>query len=139
VNGQHVTAGTQAALTFGRGGRALHSIAFSLRGFLAHPADWDIGLYAGTSPVAACTAGRCRGLRLVRTAGGAFVASPGSGNPDRVDEPPVQRVALPSGPQHVALRLTCVRSSGCSLTGRKRTRDPVGHPAILSIYSAVVR
>ena len=139
VKGQQAGAGTSAMLTFSRGGRALHSIAFSLRGVLARPRDWDAGLYAGSAPVAACTAGRCRGLRLVRARGGSLVASPGSGNPDAVNDPPTQRVALPSGTTRVALRLTCVRAGGCSLAGVSRRRDPVGHPAILSIYAAVVR
>jgi hypothetical protein len=139
VKGQRAGAGTSAALTFSRGGRALHSVAFSVRGFLARPADWNVGLYAGSTPIAACTAGRCRGLRLVHAHDGALVAGSGSGNPDAVNEPPTQRVTLPAGTTSVALRLTCVHLGGCSLAGVSRRRDPVGHPAILSIYAAVVR
>jgi dienelactone hydrolase len=137
ASGQRARTGTSAALTFTRG-RPLRSITVSLRGYLARPRDWDVGLYAGSTPVAACTAGRCRGLRLA----GSLIASPGSGDPDSVDEPPSQRIALPSGTRQVSIKLTCASPSGCSLGGisrKARPRDPVGHPAILSIYAAVAR
>jgi hypothetical protein len=49
----------------------------------------------------------------------------------------VQRFALPAGTRRVSWRLTCVAPSGCALDGSSkdaRERDPVGHPAILSLY-----
>jgi acetyl esterase/lipase len=131
------------------GAGTLTTVRASLRGFLARPSDWRVGLFASDAtsgpvddPVATCTKGRCTGLRLVGAHGGALVASPGSGDPDATDEPPVQTFRLPRGTRRVAWRLTCVAPKSCDLRGigrDKRERDPLGHPAILSLYRLDVR
>jgi hypothetical protein len=84
-----------------------------------------------------CDRGRCRGLRAVPGGGGTLLAAGGAGDPDATDTPPVQRFVLPAGTRRVSWRLTCVAPSGCALDGSSkdaRERDPVGHPAILSLY-----
>ncbi len=140
---------TQASLTYSApSSTPLRTVEASLRGFLARPADWDVGLYASTSdegdidtPVATCEAGTCRNLRLAPTQGGSAIASPdGESDPESVDEPPVQRIKLPAGTRRVAWRLICAAESGCPApTPGPRERDPFGHPAILSIYRVTVR
>jgi acetyl esterase/lipase len=125
----------------------------SFRGFLARPRDWAVGLYASrgatgiiTEPVATCVRARCRGLGLIRGRTGALIADPGtSADPDARTSPPRRRFALPAGTRRVAWRLRCVAAAGCSLQGAVdgagrsvRPRDPLGHPAIFSVYSVKV-
>src|SRR6202042_2398961 len=62
-------AGAQGTLSLDPG-RAIRRISVSFRGFLARPADWAIGLYAGEHEVAGCDAGACSGMRLVSTSAG---------------------------------------------------------------------
>jgi acetyl esterase/lipase len=143
--------GAQASLVLSTGG-ALHHVSAAFRGFLARPADWALGLYASTSSegplqtrVATCVSGQCSGLRFVSRDGGALIAASGSrGDPD-MQTPPDASFALPSGTRRVAWELQCVSSDGCSQAGiadqpgnSLRWRDPLGHPAIFSIYSVNV-
>jgi hypothetical protein len=131
-------------------GHVLHHLSAAFRGFLARPQDWALGLYASTStqgpirtPVATCVSGHCSGLRLVSADGGSLIAASGShGDPDAQGQPPTSRFALPAGTRRVAWELRCTAAGGCSLTGianppgtSPRWRDPLGHPAIFSIYS----
>jgi acetyl esterase/lipase len=143
--------GAQASLVLSTG-RVMHRISVAFRGFLARPEDWALGLYASTSNqgplserVAACVSGQCSGLRDVPSSGGDLIAASGSrGDPDAQANPPVARFDLPSGTRRVAWELRCVSLGGCSLAGitpggSLRPRDPLGHPAIFSIYSVQVR
>ncbi|HEX6390019.1 MAG TPA: alpha/beta hydrolase [Solirubrobacteraceae bacterium] len=140
--------GAQATLTLDPG-RTLRSIDVALRGFLARPQEWDVGLYASTAtrgeidtPVATCERARCTRLRLVRTRAGSLITLSGSAeNPDAGDAPPTGSFRLATGTRRLQWRLRCVAPSGCSLAAAAnrrgvslRPRDPLGHPAILSVY-----
>ena len=150
-SGETVPQGAEAALLYRPArGRTLRALDVSLRGFLLRSEEWDVGLFAsprerGTpaNRVAGCLSGRCKGMRLVHSRGGDLVVSSRrDANPDTRDDPPVQRFQLPAGTRRVAWRLMCVARAGCSLDNRgmrPRQRDPVGHPAILSLYRVVVR
>ncbi len=144
--------GAQASLVLSTG-HVLHGVSAAFRGFLARPQDWALGLYASTSTqgplqtrVATCVSGNCSGLRLVSRDGGALIAASGSrGDPDS-QAPSDASFALPSGTRRIAWELQCVADGGCSLEGIANTpgnslrwRDPLGHPAIFSIYSVQVR
>ncbi|MCW3017144.1 MAG: hypothetical protein JWO02_4236 [Solirubrobacterales bacterium] len=146
-------AGTQASLVL-QSRRVVRRLSATFRGFLARPQDWAVGLYASTrysvglrTKVAACERGRCTGLRLVKTTAGALIAAGGSGgDPDRREEPISADFALPPGTRRIAWRLRCVAAKGCSLAGSVnargvalRPRDPLGHPAIFSLYNVEVR
>jgi hypothetical protein len=145
--------GAEASLTL-QSRRVVRHLSAAFRGFLARPQEWSVGLYASTrtrgrigTEVAACEGGRCRRLRLVRTGAGSLVAAAGShGDPDRRDAPLSAGFALPAGTRRLAWRLRCIAPQGCSLTGpaglhgvSPRRRDPLGHPAILSVYRVAVR
>ncbi|UTI62604.1 alpha/beta hydrolase fold domain-containing protein [Paraconexibacter antarcticus] len=140
--------GSEAALTL-RLPRGTRSLTAMFRGFLARPRDWAVGLYGSsrthgtvTAPIADCMASSCHGLRLVRRRGGSLVAALAStGNPDARSTPTPERFRLPPDTRRVAWRLRCIAPGGCSLQGAVdargfslRRRDPLGHPAILSIY-----
>jgi hypothetical protein len=140
--------GKQASLVLDPG-RVLRRVSVTFRGFLARPQDWQLGLYASTStqgpiqtPVAACDKGSCSGLRLVSTSAGELVApTSSSGDPDSSDQPPSASFTLPGGTRRIAWELACVAPGGCSVKGianaagvSPRPRDPLGHPAIFSIY-----
>lgn len=130
-------------------GRVLSRLTVAFRGFLARPPEWRLGLYASTSthgaittPVAACSSGSCSGLSLHYTSYGALLAPRGfSGDPDFASQPPSASFTLPAGTRRVAWQLECVAAGGCSLRGigSARPRDPLGQPAIFSLYSADVR
>jgi acetyl esterase/lipase len=145
--------GAEASLVLS-GDHVVRRLAATFRGFLARPRDWEVGIYASgrargdaLTEVAGCDRGRCRGLRLVATRSGALIAAAGSrGDPDRREEPAAARFALPPGTHRVAWRLRCAAPGGCSLAGiagangsSARPRDPLGHPAIFSLYSVDVR
>jgi hypothetical protein len=147
-----LAAGAQASLVLSPG-RVMHRLSTRFRGFLARPQDWVLGLYASTrtqgpisTPVASCTQGRCSGLRLVSTQAGNLIAAKGSrGDPDRQAKPAKATFPLPAGTRRVAWELRCATAGGCSLSGiasqpgmSQRWRDPLGHPAIFSIYSVAV-
>jgi dienelactone hydrolase len=151
--GAVVPAGTQASLTL-QTPTVARRLSVSFRGFLARPQDWVLGLYASSSAqggtltkVAACDRGSCSGLRLVSTGAGALIAPRGSsGDPDQREQPPSATFSLPSGTRRLVWLLGCKAPAGCSLspavgpTGSSlRPRDPLGQPAIFSIYRAVVR
>jgi acetyl esterase/lipase len=137
--------GQNAALTLDPG-HPISKLAVSFRGFLARPQDWRLGLYASTSasgpvstPVAACDRGSCTGLGLYRTSSGSLLTASGSnGNPDNSNQPPRATFTLPTGTVRVAWQLECVASGGCSVQSiaHPRSRDPMGHSAIFSIYRA---
>lgn len=144
--------GAQASLVL-QTPNPVHALSVSFRGFLARPEDWQLGLYVSTStqgpiqtPVAACVRGNCSGLRLVQINGGALIApSNSTGNPDTLSKPPTVRFALPADTRRIAWQLSCAASAGCSQAGiahppgrSLRPRDPLGHPAIFSLYSAQV-
>jgi hypothetical protein len=108
-----------------------------------------VGLYASTdargtvdTPVAACERGHCTRLALVATRGGSLIAPAGSRrDPDDADTAPEASFGLPAGTRRLQLRLRCVAPAGCSLaaaTNRRgvslRPRDPLGQPAIFSVY-----
>ena len=129
---------------------SVHNVSVSFRGFLAHPRDWDLGLYASTSTagttgteVAGCNLGRCSGgLGLVRTPTGALVTSAGStADPDASAIPPNAGFTLPAGTRRIAWVLSCAASGGCPVQGIRpagkpspRPRDPLGQPAVFSLY-----
>jgi hypothetical protein len=127
-------------------------ITVSFRGFLARPQDWVLGLYASTeagatpTPVAGCTLGHCTGLRLVPSAGGGLLTAAGSSNnPDLSATPPSASFALPAGTRQLSWKLRCAAPGGCPLAGidsatgaSPRPRDPIGHPAIFSLYSVAL-
>jgi dienelactone hydrolase len=144
--------GAEASLVLDPG-HAISRLSATFRGFLARPQDWRFGLYASTSeggpigtPVAACVRGQCSGLRRYDTKLGALIAATGSrGNPDQADQPTPASFALPAGTRRIAWVLQCAASSGCSLNGiankaqvSPRARDPLGHPAVFSMYRAEV-
>jgi acetyl esterase/lipase len=144
--------GSESSLELRVAPRVRHLTA-AFRGVLARPRDWAVGLYAWgaatgnvATPVATCEQGRCRRLRLVRIRGGALLTAPGtSGDPDARPTPLAERFELPAGTRRVAWRLRCIAPAGCSLRGiadargrSMRRRDPLGHPAIFSIYTAAV-
>jgi hypothetical protein len=139
--------GQSASLTLAPG-HTISRLSVSFRGFLAAPQDWRLGLYASTStggpvstPVAACDRGNCTGLGLFRTSLGSLLTSNGSkSDPDQADKPPSATFMLPAGTVRVAWQLECVASSGCPVQtiSQPRPRDPLGQPAIFSIYSADV-
>jgi poly(3-hydroxybutyrate) depolymerase len=143
-------AGSNAALAL-VSNHPLSHLTVSFRGFLARPRDWVLGLYAASSAetlstptsVAECNRGACSGgLVLVPTAGGALLTSAGShADPDASDVPPRARFALPPGTRALAWQLRCAAPGGCSLRpavnaagASLRPRDPLGQPAIFSIY-----
>jgi hypothetical protein len=140
--------GQNASLTLAPG-HAISKLSVSFRGFLAQPQDWRLGLYASTStsgpvstPVAACERGSCTGLGLFGTSAGSLLTSTGSKtDPDQSNKPPSATFTLPSGTVRVAWQLECVASSGCPVQtiAHPRPRDPLGEPAIFSIYSADAR
>lgn len=146
--GTTAPAGTEASLTLGSG-RPLREVRASLRGFLARPAQWGVGLYASganTGPidgaVAACDRARCRGLTGRGTDAGLLIAAPGTRtDPDGQDDPVESRYPLPAGTRRIAWRLVCTAPSGCDLAPPDpvRDRDPLAHPAILSIDRVEVR
>ncbi|MCW3039781.1 MAG: hypothetical protein JWM31_1686, partial [Solirubrobacterales bacterium] len=148
-----VPAAAQASLVL-RSARAVRHLSATFRGFLARPREWSLGLYASphthgsiTVPVAACVRGTCSHLRLVDTPAGALIAAEGStGQPDQRETPIEAGFALPAGSRRVMWRLRCVAPAGCSLAGiakaggvSARRRDPLGHPAIFSVYRVAVR
>ena len=149
--GTTVPAGAEAALSYTpASGGALTTLEASFRGFLARPKEWTVGLFASsqaTGPigtqVAVCDRGHCRGLRLVPTHGGSLIAAPGGAHdPDREASPPVEHFNLPPGTRRIAWRMACGSPAGCSLAGigaTTRPRDPLGHPAILSLYRVRAR
>jgi hypothetical protein len=140
--------GQSASLTLDPG-HAISRLSVSFRGFLAAPQDWRLGLYASTSadgpvstPVAACDRGSCTGLALFRTSSGSLLTSASSkSDPDQSNKPPSATFMLPAGTVRVAWQLECVASSGCPVQSipHPRPRDPLGQPAIFSIYSADAR
>lgn len=151
--GATVPAGTEASLVL-RSTRSLRRVTARFRGFLAHPLDWAVGLYASSTtsgpirtPVAVCDHGACTDLRRIDADGGALIAASGSrGDPDASGTPVDATFALPAGTRRLAWSLRCVAAAGCSRTplvdgaGRsKRARDPLGHPAIFSVYRVAVR
>jgi hypothetical protein len=131
-------------------GHIARRLSVAFRGFLARPGDWRLGLFASLSTqgpiqtkVAACEKGGCSGeLRLVRSRVGSLVAGAGSdSHPDQLPRPQSATFNLPAGTRRLAWVLTCVAPKGCSLDGianaegiSARPRDPLGHPAIFSIY-----
>jgi hypothetical protein len=140
--------GQNASLTLDTG-HPVSKLAVSFRGFLARPQDWRLGLYASTStsgpvstPVAICDRGNCTGLGLFHTSSGSFVTSSGSNSdPDQSNKPPSATFTVPAGTVRVAWQLECVASGGCSVQSiaHPRPRDPLGEPAIFSVYSADAR
>lgn len=145
-------AGSQASLTVEPPG-AIRQLTVSFRGFLARPQDWVLGLFASsstggpiTTPVAVCARGSCSGLRLYPTGAGALLAPSGSrGDPDQADVAPSATFALPTGTRRIAWILACAAPGGCSLRGianaagvSPRPRDPLGQPAIFSLYQVKV-
>jgi hypothetical protein len=136
-----VQPGAEATLTL-RSGRPLRQLSVAFRGFLARPAEWTLELTAspgtaGATRVAACDRGRCDGLRLAARAGGALIAAADShGDPDAQAAPQSTRFALPSGTRVLTWRLRCTAAAGCGLPAANpaRARDPLGHPAIFSMY-----
>lgn len=143
-----LAAGQTASLTLAPG-RAISQLSVSFRGFLANPQDWNLGLYASTSttgpvstPVATCDRGNCTGLGLFKTSSGSLLTTSGShSNPDQSSKAPSATFTVPSGTVRVAWQLECAASSGCPLQSiaHPRARDPLGQPAIFSIYSADAR
>ena len=135
--------GQNASLTLAPG-HAISKLSVSFRGFLAQPQDWRLGLYASTStsgpistPVATCDRGSCTGLGLFRTSSGSLVTtSGGASDPDQSDQAPSATFALPAGTLRLAWQLECVASGGCPVQGiaNPRPRDPLGQPAIFSLY-----
>lgn len=125
-------------------------LSVTFRGFLARPSDWVLGLFSSTSSqgpvqaqVAACDRGRCSGnLSLIGTRAGSLIASSGAtANPDQSSQPQSATFDLPTGTRRIAWELSCVAPGGCSLKGitnavgvSVRPRDPLGQPAIFSIY-----
>lgn len=151
--GASVPAGTDASLSL-RTAPGVRRLTVSFRGFLARPQDWTLGLYASShatgsalTRVASCKLGTCVGLRLVRTPAGALIAPHGyRGDPDASDRPPSATFTLPPGTRRLVWLLSCAAAPGCSASGTvgsggasPRARDPLGQPAIFSIYKAVVR
>lgn len=151
--GATLAAGSESSLVL-RSSHRLSRLSATFRGYLARPSDWSVGLYASTrtrgpirTPVAACERGRCARLRLVPTASGSLLAAARShGDPDAREVPVAAAFRLPAGTRRLAWRLRCVAAAGCSLTGdvdlrgrSRRPRDPLGHPAILSLYRVDVR
>lgn len=149
VPGQVLRAGSKASLVLDPG-HVMKKLSVTFRGFLARPQDWSLGLYASpetsgsiTTPIATCNAGSCSGLGLLATSDGSLITPSGSSeNPDTSDQPPSASFSLPPGTRRIAWVLTCVASTGCSLNGiakpggvSPRPRDPLGHPAIFSLYS----
>ncbi len=144
-------AGAQASITLSSG-QVVHRVSVSFRGFLARPTNWTIGLYASrgrgapVTTVAACRRGRCSGLRLVSTGAGELIAAAGSrGNPDDRDQPADAQFTVPQGTQELTWQLRCDAPSGCSLApaatvggASVRSRDPLGQPAIFSLYRIAV-
>ena len=140
--------GSQASLALNPG-RPIQQLTVSFRGFLARPQDWVLGVYTSTStsgpiqtPVAVCMRGSCSGLSLYPTTAGAVLAPSGSrGDPDRSSQPPSASFSLPVGTRRIAWILICAARGGCSLKGisnvariSTRPRDPLGQPAIFSLY-----
>ncbi len=148
LSGAILASGAEASLTLSAD-RVVRSVSATFRGFLSAPQDWDVGLYASSqtsgaiiSRVAACERGSCSNLRLFGTAGGALIAASNSrGDPDRREKPVTADFVLPPGTRRIAWRLRCVAPAGCSQnpTAPLRRRDPLGHPAILSLYRLDVR
>jgi acetyl esterase/lipase len=129
--------------------RPLHSLTISFRGFLARPQQWELALLAshqtaGTAHtiVAGCAAGTCKELSLIAAGGGALLAPVGYGaDPDASPVAPVARFTLPAGTRRIAWQLRCIAPAGCSMAGAANPgggslnpRDPLGQPAIFSIY-----
>lgn len=128
--------------------RIMSRLSVSFRGFLARPREWRLGLYASTRsqgpiaiPVATCDRGACMGLGLFGTSFGSLVTASGSKrDPDASGLAPSATFTLPAGTRRIAWQLACVASSGCSLAGigDARLRDPLGQPAIFSLYRVQV-
>lgn len=150
--GAVLPAGGQASLTLDAG-HAVRNLSVAFRGFFTRPQDWALGLFASNqasgpvqTPVAGCTAGRCSGLRLLPAGNGVLLTPSGStGNSDQSDQPPSASFTLPAGTRRIAWVLRCVAPTGCALAGATnaagistRPRDPLGQPAIFSIYRAAV-
>lgn len=139
--------GQSASMTLAPG-HTIHRLSVSFRGFLARPQDWTLGLYASASPtgpistpVATCDRGHCSGLGLFRTSSGSLVTTSGSRtDPDRSAKPPTATFTLPPGTTRIAWTLQCVAPSGCQVQSvpHPRARDPLGEPAIFSMYRAEV-
>jgi acetyl esterase/lipase len=146
-------AGAESSLVLSAG-HDLRRLSVAFRGFLARPNDWLLGLFASASTqgpiqtkVAACERGRCSGsIALVPTRTGALVTTSGSGgDPDQSSRPPSANFDLPAGTRRIAWELVCVAPGGCSLKGTAnpagvspRRRDPLGQPAIFSLYRVAV-
>jgi hypothetical protein len=139
-------------------GRVIASVSASFRGWFRDLAEWRVGLYASSSahgpiatPVATCELGQCHGLRTWRSGTGTAIAPTATGgDPDAVDRLPAQVFALPRGTTRLAWRLVCARANGCnggsinpkgnpSSSHPTRRRDPVGHPAALTVTGASVQ
>jgi hypothetical protein len=139
--GQTLPDGSDAALTL-TSSRALHRISASFRGFLGRPADWDLGLLANGHQIAGCDAGHCSGFRLDTTdAGGLLAAGNSPGDPDTSNAAPSETFKLPAGTRTVSWQLRCVAPAGCATAAAVnasgeslRSRDPLGQPAIFSLY-----
>jgi acetyl esterase/lipase len=139
--------GQSASLTLAPG-HTIGRLTTSFRGFLARPQDWKLGLYASTSttgpvstPVATCDRGSCSGLGLFGTTSGSLVTTSGAtSDPDRSTNAPSATFTLPAGTVKVAWTLQCVAPPGCQVQSvvDPRARDPLGQPAIFSIYSAEI-
>ena len=142
-----VALGTEASMSL-HSAHAIGRLTVSFRGYLARPSDWVLGLYAASAaggpvtPVAACNRGACSGgLGLVTAAGGGLLTRAGShADPDASNVAPSASFALPAGTHFLTWQLRCANPAGCSLLGTyagsqsARPRDPLGQPAIFSIY-----
>lgn len=157
--GRYVEQGTAASWTFqAPEGAVAESVTASLRGFIANPGVWSIGLYArgsgeeGWSPVAECDGRRCGGFESQPSAvGGVTIVPRGTGPAaDSLRSLPEQTWQLIGRPTELKWELKCVSPRGClprSINPRsdpegrpaRRPVDPSGRPAVLSIYELQVR
>ena len=139
-------------------GRTLVRVRARFRGWFRTLGEWQVGLFASSSttgpidtPVAVCDKGSCHGLSTWPSGAGVGMAPAATGrDPDTVDNLPGQTFSLPGGTVRIAWRLACVASTGCNgasinpngdpaSTSPTRSRDPVGHPAALTITAISVR
>jgi hypothetical protein len=102
------------------------------------------------TPIATCDAGKCHGLSTWPSGAGTGIAPAATGrDPDTVDALPSQRFALPRGTVRIAWRLACAAQT-CNVASINpngdpgsmsptRARDPVGHPAALTVTGISVR
>jgi hypothetical protein len=140
-------------------GRSFARVTARFRGWFRDLGQWRVGLYASSSPtgpidapVATCDVGRCHGLSTWPSGSGKGIAPAATGrDPDTVDALPSQTFALPSGTVRIAWRLTCASAQGCDGVSidpggdpaksptPPRPRDPIGHPAALTVTGITVR